>query len=468
MFAIVWRFSGGWIILLAAAAAGMTPYPRVPQTGLAPYIGYNESSERIADSYIIKFKEGYTLQNHLDWIGLNFSSMGHEYHDLDILPGYHLQSNQSVIDNIVRRDAGVEWIEPSSRMYLPEHRTTADIEVERNSSVRRRTKRWQAIVQQNAPFQLAMQSSAERLSLGADGVPSFWHWREAGRDVDVYIFDCGINITHPEFGVRASNFQEMDISPYYSGSDRIMTDTASNKHGTCIASLAGGRLNGAAKRANLINVKVCGMLSAESPGVIRALGDVRKEHNAKRRRSRRIPFAGSVINMSFGGSGYSLAMAIAIRKVYQAGIPVVVSAGNNNTFTSGRYPCNLRETICVAAVDNEYRKANFSNFGPEVEVAAPGERVMCASFQDDMFGSTFHSGTSQAAAYVSGTLAHFISYEKLRSNAALIRKRMRDNSISGILDGFPRTTPNRLINNGIQKPNKSPIQPYVGAPKSQR
>ncbi|KAF2238316.1 subtilisin-like protein, partial [Viridothelium virens] len=269
-----------------------------------------------------------------------------------------------------------------------------------------------------------------------------------GRNVDIYIFDSGINISHPEFGGRASNFQGIDVTPYYDGEDRFMTDTTPNRHGTCIASLAGGRLGGAAKHANIINVKVCGIQrSAESAGVVRALGDVRKEHNAKRWRSRRAPFAGSVINMSFGGIGYSRAMATAIKKVDKAGIPVVVSAGNLNTLTYSRSPCNIRDTICVAAVDNGYRKANWSNYGPEVAIAAPGQDIICASFQDGRFGYQIDDGTSLATAYVSGTLAQFISYEKLRSNTALVRKRMVDNSIDGILEGFSRTTPNRLNNN---------------------
>ncbi|KAF2230200.1 subtilisin-like protein [Viridothelium virens] len=459
MFTIDWRNSVLTSLLLATALGATSNHTDQPV--LAPYLAYS-SSKIIPDSYIVKFKENHTLQNHLNWIGLNLSSIGDEIYDLDILPGYYLKGNQSLI-NIIRRDAGVEWVEPSSRISPPDRPPT--VEDERNSQ-----KRWHGKLDPDASFQLAMQSSAEKIS-PSDGSHRFWYWSEAGRNVDIYILDGGVNIYHPEFGGRASNFRGLDVSPYLSpdSPESTMADTNPDTHGTCVASLAGGNTHGIARQANIINVKIAERDGGQTAKVAQAIIDVTREHIKKKKLARRSPFAGSVINFSMD-CRYNRAMEIAIRKADDAGIPVVVAAGNRNSDTFRRFPCNLRDTICVASVDKSYRKARSSNYGSEVTVAAPGQEVPCATFHGTNFSSHIDSGTSLATPYVSGTLAHFISYEKLSTSTLRVWERMLTNWNYGFLEGFPRypATPNVFNSNGFQKQNKRITQPYVGAPDSPR
>ncbi|KAL9084751.1 MAG: hypothetical protein Q9165_007926 [Trypethelium subeluteriae] len=409
---------------------------RASQSDLAPYLRYNDSSQLVPDSYIIKFKDNHTLQYHLNYIGLNISSLGDNYYYLDILPGYHIKANSSIINNLVRRDKGVEWVEHTARAYAPKLSRTRPID-QRDLSSSQVSKRWKAIVHQDAPFSLAMLSSSEKIDQGSRAANRFWYWDKAGEDVDIYILDTGMNIDHFDFGEpsRATNFRDLEVSPYVdAGDDPQMGDSSAVSHGTCVASLIGGDALGAAKEANLINVKVLGVnvtvdAVTEYPKIIRAFG-----------------------------------------KLKRAGILVVTAAGNTNSYTQQTVPCCYDDTICVASVDSQYRKANLSNYGPHVTVSAPGVDVICASKEGTFLSYIMASGTSLATAYVTGILAHFISYEHIHSNADLVIQRMRDNWNFGFLEGFDtllsRITPNTFINNGFHHPNKSPTQPYFGAPSA--
>ena len=58
-----------------------------------------------------------------------------------------------------------------------------------------------------------------------------------------------------------------------------------------------------------------------------------------------------------------------------AGISVYAAAGNDNVNAKNTYPCANVQTKCIAAVDNTYNKAKFSNFGSVVDYIAPGKDI---------------------------------------------------------------------------------------------
>jgi subtilisin family serine protease/PKD repeat protein len=85
-----------------------------------------------------------------------------------------------------------------------------------------------------------------------------------------------------------------------------------------------------------------------------------------------------VINASFGAEGetpQTLVDAIAYAHDVR-GVVFVAAAGNSNWDVgpawTGFFPANIREAIAVAAFDHLDQKASFSNFGPKIDVAAPG------------------------------------------------------------------------------------------------
>lgn len=84
------------------------------------------------------------------------------------------------------------------------------------------------------------------------------------------------------------------------------------------------------------------------------------------------PFPAKVINLSLGAEGACVPSieGAAISAARQAGSLVVVAAGNDGSTVDS--PANCPGAFGVAAIDQEGLKANYSNFGPSIQLSAPG------------------------------------------------------------------------------------------------
>lgn len=112
-----------------------------------------------------------------------------------------------------------------------------------------------------------------------------------------------------------------------------------------------------------------------------------------------------VINMSLGNNTYDAQFYSALSDAREAGIIVVVAAGNDGNDNDGStetYPCNYNmdneSLICVAALDQSYELASFSNYGEEnVDVGAPGTNI-CSTWPGTTVETTddFSSGWTTA------------------------------------------------------------------------
>jgi serine protease len=135
-----------------------------------------------------------------------------------------------------------------------------------------------------------------------------------------------------------------------------------------------------------------------------------------------------VINMSLGGPGpCSIEYQAALDFARQAGATVVVAAGNSGESTKDTQPANCNGVITVAATDRQGERAVFgrdgyvfskSNFGPEVDLAAPGGAQVFAEsdgvlstvntgLREPENGETYayYQGTSMSAPHVAGVAA---------------------------------------------------------------
>jgi hypothetical protein len=108
-----------------------------------------------------------------------------------------------------------------------------------------------------------------------------------------------------------------------------------------------------------------------------------------------------IVNMSFGDVVYSHLIKEAVEYGSQKGIIFVASAGNSGN-NDLQYPACYDETISVGATDNFDNLAAFSNFGPKIDLVAPGQDILSLSL-NQTYGSV--SGTSFAAPIVTGCLA---------------------------------------------------------------
>ena len=211
-------------------------------------------------------------------------------------------------------------------------------------------------------------------------------------------------------------------------------------HGTHVASIAGnadydvyGRLYGVAPNAALVGIKAFDREGkATYADVIRGIDwaiQVKDQVNLR------------VLNMSFSGPVRSYywqdPLNQAVMKAWQAGIVVVASAGNNGPapMTIG-VPGNVPYIITVGAMTDNYtptlfsddKLASFSAAGPTAEgfvkpdILAPGGHLSGLMAFDTQIAAEhpeFHdggryfqmSGTSQAAAVVSGIVALMLNKE---------------------------------------------------------
>lgn len=136
-----------------------------------------------------------------------------------------------------------------------------------------------------------------------------------------------------------------------------------------------------------------------------------------------------VINMSLGGPGAcSVAEQNAFNDATNAGVLVVVSAGNSNANLANFSPSNCNNVAAVTSLTSLGARSSFSNFGTGAFVAAPGSAVRStinsgtqapvASPGGDTYAN--YSGTSMAAPHVAG-----VAGLMLAANGALTVSQLR-------------------------------------------
>lgn len=267
-----------------------------------------------------------------------------------------------------------------------------------------------------------------------------------GTGVTIAVLDTGIDVNHPELGSRIA------------GGFNAMRGGGSHKdnhgHGTHIAGIIAAAINqhgivGAAPQAKLMAVKV---LDQNARGYVSDLINGLQWVQKKGIR---------LANMSIGYAVGTVPLEKAIMRLYQKGVIMVAAAGNRSPSspsgqegggsddgggdegedaptmcdtsdptgggtddgggdegedaptacdggqTGVKYPARYAQVIAVAATDIENHVAGYSLSGPEVAVAAPGgeksgERILSTAWGG---GYALGSGTSQAAAHVTGSVA---------------------------------------------------------------
>ncbi|KAF4339199.1 alkaline protease 1 [Fusarium beomiforme] len=281
--------------------------------------------------------------------------------------------------------------------------------------------------QQRAPWGLARISHGPNPP-GFDS--SYYYDTTAGAGATVYIIDTGIRITHKEFSDSRATWG----ANFISGSP----NTDEFGHGTHVAGTIGGKTYGVAKACRMVAVKVLDKTgSGTMAGVIQGL-----QWTVKNAKARGISKK-AVINMSLGGY-YTAAVNDAVKAATDAGLTVVVAAGNSNDDASYYSPASAPSAITVAAVEGANYRTPWSNYGSLVDLFAPGSGILSSWHLSDS-ASRYLSGTSMATPHVAGLAAYFISKEGIRGSVA-VTQRILSASIPDVVSD-PNGSNNRLAYN---------------------
>jgi len=162
----------------------------------------------------------------------------------------------------------------------------------------------------------------------------------------------------------------------------------------------------------------------------------------------------SLASMSLGGGGSNAGLTAAITSCIQAGIPVIVAAGNSNADACSFTPSGIDGVISVGATEKvgvspspeRDNRASYSNWGKCVDIFAPGTDITSAWIGSTNRETATISGTSMACPHVAGYAAALFSSETIISPEDL-KKQLIASSQSGLISNVPAGTENRLLYN---------------------
>ncbi|KAH6604384.1 subtilisin-like protease pr1a [Trichoderma cornu-damae] len=350
----------------------------------------------VADQYIVKFKEGSSLQA----VDEALTSLASNYHHVyeHVFRGFSGRFDKETLEAL-RSHPDVEYIEQDAIVQL-------------NAFVS----------QTGAPWGLG------RISHSAAGSTTYVYDDSAGEGTCAYVIDTGVDATHPEFEGRATL-----LKSYVSGQD-----TDGNGHGTHVSGTIGSRSYGVAKKSQIFGIKVLdnsgsGTFSNVIAGIDLAASDSQ---------TRGCP-NGYVANLSLGGT-LSTALNQAAAALISAGVFLAVAAGNENTDASRISPASEPTVCTVGASTSADARASFSNYGSIVDIFAPGQDVL-STWPGNQTNTI--SGTSMATPHIAGLGAYLLALEGPSEPQALCA---RIAALAGrsLLSGIPSGTINALAFNG--------------------
>jgi subtilisin family serine protease len=249
-----------------------------------------------------------------------------------------------------------------------------------------------------------------------------------GAGVTAYIIDTGIEITHADFGGRASVLTDKV------GDGRNGIDC--NGHGTHVAGTVGGATWGVAKGVTLMAVRVLNCAGSGSwSNIIAGIDAVVAHHVAG---------TPAVSNMSLGG-GASSSVDAALNRMITDGVASAVAAGNGNFIGIAQDACKysparVAAAMTVGATDITDTKTSFSNYGSCVDWFAPGNAITSAWLNG---GTNTISGTSMASPHTAGVAALYLQLNP-GASPATVRTALFNNGTKGVVKNS-RTTNNQLL-----------------------
>ncbi len=258
-------------------------------------------------------------------------------------------------------------------------------------------------------------------------------------NVRAYVIDSGVLGTHSEFAGRMGN-------GFTAINDGNGTSDC-NGHGTHVAGTIGGTTWGVAKGVTIHPVRVFGCTGGSAWSTIIAGVDwVRGNH-----------IKPAVANMSLGG-GANSSVDTAVNNLINAGVTVVVAAGNNNDNACNYSPARVTNALTIGSTASNDARSSFSNWGSCLDMFAPGSSITSA-WWTSTGASAVLSGTSMASPHVAGAAALQLAANPTATPAQVATALINNATLNKVTD--PRTgSPNRLLYT-LTPPPPAPTPPVI-------
>jgi serine protease len=332
---------------------------------------------------------------------------------------------------------------------------------------------------------------------GGINLPQVWDQNKGNNAVVVAVIDTGILPQHPDIAGSPNLVPGFDMISDPSmandggGRDNDATDPGDGSaagecfpgtpaqpnswHGTHVAGTVGVGLTNNGVGVAGINWTV----RVQAVRVLGKCGGTMADINDGIRWAAGLPVPGApnnptpakVINMSLGGQqpcSASPATQAAINDAVNAGVTVVVAAGNSAADASGFLPASCNGVITVAAGDARgHLVARYSNFGPRIDLLAPGgdtQRDDNGDGQNDgvlsmvQGGYARYNGTSMASPHVAGVAALLLAAEPALTPAQVLAK-LKAFALQRDTTQCPRPCGAGLLNARAALPGSTPPPP---------
>jgi serine protease len=244
-----------------------------------------------------------------------------------------------------------------------------------------------------APIVVPTEEASEiTWGLNAVEATQAWNMGVRGANVKVSVIDTGIDRDHPDL---AANFVEgksfihrTDEEEIFSRAPGLLSnflfeeesledefaydyfdDVGHGTHvaGTIAAVQDGSGVAGVAPDSKILAAKVCSRIGCSSIAILQGINwSLEKKVD--------------VVNMSLGGPVPSRSHSDACQALENAGIVVVAASGNDGDTEHNKisFPAGYPSVFSVGAVTPELQRASFSQWGPNLQITAPGTEVVSA------------------------------------------------------------------------------------------
>ncbi len=230
-----------------------------------------------------------------------------------------------------------------------------------------------------------------------------WDISHGSDNTIVCVIDTGVRTDHEEFVGRFA-----PGSYDWSDGDSDVNDDTGSGHGTHTSGIAVAATNNgkgvasACYSGRLLHMKIFpNSYASTSASAIMDAADK----------------GARVISMSYGQYNFSQTEQDAVNYAWNKGVILFAAAGNDN-ISNISYPAGLDNVISVGATNSLDQKADFSNYGDWVKIAAPGVDILSTWFSASN-AYQLDSGTSMACPFAASVAGLLIGYNPGITNAQL-------------------------------------------------